>query len=277
MPTRMIRPGRARTIALAALLAAAVTSFGTAAAAAQEEKPPPKAEAGDSRFGLESVLQEGDPKKDVALAEALLLLTALALAPAALALMTSFTRIAIVLSFVRRALAAPDLPPNSILLGLSVLLTVLVMTPTFAAIKRDAVDPYLSAEPERRISREEAYRRAEGHLRTFMFKYARPDDLTLFMDATSQPSKPEGWTENDVPSEVLVPSFVIGELRRAFLMGFALFLPFLIIDVIVAALLASLGMFMMPPTLVSLPFKILLFVLVDGWRLVVGSLIQSFF
>src|SRR5262249_24471215 len=136
--------------------------------------------------------------------------------------------------------------------------------------KRDALDPYLAEKDA--ISQKEATDRAVGHLRTFMFKHARAQDLTLFMELSHQPKRESGWTEADVPTEVLIPSFVVGELRRAFIMGFALFVPFLVIDLVVASLLLSMGMFMLPPVVVSLPFKILLFVLVDGWALVVGSL-----
>jgi flagellar biosynthetic protein FliP len=222
--------------------------------------------------------RDADPDKVVTTVEVLLIFTVLALAPSILVLLTSFTRIVIVLSFVRRALGTQDLPPNQVIVGLSLILTFLVMTPTITAIKRDAIDPYTVENPKERITQKEAFSRSAAHLRTFMFQHARVEDLTLFMDITKQPRNPSGgWTEADVPTEVLIPSFVISELRRAFLMGFALFLPFMVIDMVVSSILISMGMIVLPPILISLPFKILLFVLVDGWHLVVGSLVQSFF
>ncbi len=220
--------------------------------------------------------RDGDPQKAVTTVEILVLLTVLSLAPSILVLTTSFTRIVIVLSFVRKALATPDLPPNQVILGLSLLLTFMVMAPTIGAIKRDALDPYTSSDPRVQITQKEALSRSVDHVRTFMFKHARAADLTLFMELTKQPRRSGGWTEADVPTEVLVPAFVISELRRAFIMGFAIFLPFLVIDLVVSAILVAMGMVVLPPVMVSLPLKILLFVLVDGWHLVVGSLVKSF-
>lgn len=205
------------------------------------------------------------------------LLTTLSLAPALLVMVTSFTRIVIVLSFVRRALNTQDLPPSQVLTGLALILTFMVMTPTFSAIKRDAIDPYTNPDKSKQIAQSVAFDRAVGHLRTFMFDHVRVRDVALFMDATKHPRKEGGWDRPDIPTEVLVPSFVIGELRRSFIMGFALFLPFMIIDLVVSATLISMGMLVLPPIFISLPFKILLFVLVDGWHLVIGSLVQSFY
>lgn len=204
-------------------------------------------------------------------------LTVLSLAPALLVMVTSFTRIVIVLSFVRRAIGTPDLPPNQVVTGLALLLSFMVMAPTFSAIRRDALEPYTHPVREKQITQGEAFARAAGHLRSFMFRHVRARDLALFMDLTKQPRRENGWTQDDVPTEVLIPAFVISELRRAFIMGFALFLPFLVIDLVVSATLISMGMLVLPPVLVSLPFKILLFVLVDGWHLVVGSLVKSFY
>jgi flagellar biosynthetic protein FliP len=211
--------------------------------------------------------------------EIVLAITVLSLAPAILVMMTSFTRIVIVLSFVRRALGTQELPPNQVITGLSLFLTFMVMTPTFTAIKRDALDPYTASNPAQQISQPLAFERAEGHLREFMFQQARVQDIRLFMDITKQPRPAEGkaWMTDDVPTTVLIPSFMISELRRAFIMGFALFLPFLVIDLVISASLISMGMMVLPPFLISLPFKILLFVLVDGWHLVIGSLVQSFY
>ncbi|MBV8879439.1 MAG: flagellar type III secretion system pore protein FliP [Planctomycetaceae bacterium] len=211
--------------------------------------------------------------------EIALVLTVLSIAPAILVMMTSFTRIVIVLSFVRRALGTQELPPNQVLTGLSLFLTFMVMTPTLTAIKRDALDPYTTPVASQQISQSVAFQRAEGHLREFMFHQARVQDVRLFMDITKQPRPKDGekWMQDDVPTTVLIPSFMISELRRAFIMGFALFLPFLVIDLVVSAALLSMGMMVLPPFLISLPFKILLFVVVDGWHLVVGSVVQSFF
>jgi flagellar biosynthesis protein FliP len=207
--------------------------------------------------------------------EIVLAITVLSIAPALLVMMTSFTRIVIVLSFVRRAIGTQELPPNQVITGLSLFLTFMVMTPTFTGIKRDALDPYTSTQ----ITQSVAFGRAEAHLREFMFKQVRLQDIRLFMDASKQPRPKDGqrWMQEDVPTTVLIPSFMISELRRAFIMGFALFLPFLVIDLVVSASLISMGMMVLPPFLISLPFKILLFVLVDGWHLVIGSLVQSFF
>ena len=208
--------------------------------------------------------------------EIVFLFTVLSLAPALLVLMTSFTRIIIVLSFVRRALNTQDLPPSQVMTGLALILTFMVMMPTFTAIKRDALDPYTNPDKQKQISQSLAFDRAVGHLREFMFIHVRVRDVALFMDATKQPRKEGGWDRSDIPTEVLIPSFVISELRRSFIMGFALFLPFMIIDLVVSATLISMGMMVLPPIFISLPFKILLFVLVDGWHLVIGSLVQSF-
>ena len=226
---------------------------------------------------LDQVQEAKEPAKISSTIEILFMLTILSLAPAFLVMVTSFTRIVIVLSFVRRALATQELPPNQVITGLALLLTFMVMTPTFSAIKRDALDPYTSTDTSKQITGEEALNRAVGHMRAFMFLHVRSRDVALFMDLTGQDQRPGGWTHADVPTEVLVPSFVISELRRAFIMGFALFLPFMIIDMVVASTLISMGMLVLPPVFISFPFKLLLFILVDGWHLIVGALVQSFY
>ena len=253
-------------------LAAAALVLAAGAALAQEKgsKSAPGAEL------LQQVKDAQKPENLSTTLEIVLLLTVLSLAPALLVMVTSFTRIVIVLSFVRRAVGTQDSPPNQVVTGLALILTFMVMTPTFQAIKRDAIDPYTSPSKDKRISQEQAFERGVAHLRSFMFAQVRAKDVALFMEITKQPARPGGWEERDVPTEVLVPAFVIGELRRAFIMGFALFLPFLVIDLVVSAALLSMGMMVLPPFFVSLPFKLLLFVLVDGWHLVVGSLVQSF-
>lgn len=239
-------------------------------ALAQEKAPAPA-------FDPHRIVQDAkDPKNISTTLEIVFFLTVLSLAPALLVMVTSFTRIVIVLSFVRRAIGTQELPPNQVITGLALLLTFMVMAPTFGAIKRDALDPYTSPDKARQITSSVAFDRAVGHLRAFMFQHVRKQDAALFMQLTNQPRREGGWMEADVPTEVLIPAFVISELRRAFIMGFALFLPFVIIDMVVSATLISMGMLVLPPVFISLPFKILLFVLVDGWHLVVGSLVRSF-
>ncbi|HHV65652.1 MAG TPA: flagellar type III secretion system pore protein FliP [Peptococcaceae bacterium] len=200
----------------------------------------------------------------------LMLITVLSLAPAILVLMTSFVRIVVVLSFVRNALGTQQLPPNQVIIGLSLFLTFFVMMPTFSEVNSTALQPYLQNE----ITREQALDNAEKPLRAFMFKQTREKDLELFVGLANM-ERPR--TYSDIPTHVLIPAFVISELKTAFQMGFAIFIPFMIIDIIVASTLMSMGMMMMPPMMISLPFKILLFVLVDGWHLVVESLVTSFY
>ncbi|ADY54969.1 flagellar biosynthetic protein FliP [Syntrophobotulus glycolicus DSM 8271] len=198
-----------------------------------------------------------------------LIMTVLSLVPAILVLMTSFTRIIVVLSFVRNAMGTQQLPPNQVIIGLALILTFFVMAPTFSQVNTNAIKPYI----ENQISREEALTRAEAPLREFMIKQTREKDLALFV-GLSQIPQPK--TYRDIPTYVLVPSFVISELKTAFQIGFAIFIPFMIIDMIVASTLMSMGMMMLPPMMISLPFKILLFVIVDGWYLIVQSLVASF-
>lgn len=199
----------------------------------------------------------------------LLLLTVLSLAPAILMLMTSFTRIIIVLSFVRNALGTQQLPPNQVMVGLALFLTYFVMVPTFTQINTTAVQPYMKNQ----ITQTEALAKAEVPLRDFMFRQTREKDLELFV-GLSKMERPKTYKE--VPTYVLIPAFVISELKTAFQMGFAIFIPFIVIDMIVSSTLMSIGMMMLPPMMISLPFKLLLFVLVDGWHLVVQSLVMSF-
>ena len=202
----------------------------------------------------------------------MLLLTVLTLAPAILVLMTSFTRIIIVLSLLRQAMATQQLPPNQILLGLSLLMTFLIMGPVWQEINSDALQPYLKGE----MKQMDAFDRAMVPVRRFMIRQiensGNQSDVRMFLDY----AKIDAAKWSDVPSNVLVPAFVTSELKTAFLMGFKLYLPFLIIDMVIASILISMGMLMLPPVLISLPFKLLLFVLVNGWHLVIGSLLMSF-
>ncbi|MBS3942643.1 MAG: flagellar type III secretion system pore protein FliP [Dethiobacter sp.] len=212
---------------------------------------------------------DGEPQDLVGFLQLLLILALLTLAPAFIMLMTAFTRIVVVLSFTRHALATQQIPPNQVVIGLALFLTFFVMQPVAAQVNEQAIQPYLEGE----ITQEEAFALGEEPIREFMFYHTREKDLALFLDIAGL-APPE--TRADVPLHILVPSFVISELKTAFQMGFMLFVPFLIIDMVVASTLMSMGMFMLPPVIVSMPFKILLFILVDGWHLVVKSLLQSF-
>lgn len=199
----------------------------------------------------------------------LLLLTVLSVAPSILILMTCFTRIVIVLSFVRTALATQQMPPNQVLIGLALFLSFFIMAPTFQEVNDQALTPLFNEE----INLEEAYSRASLPLKEFMSAHTRQKDLALFLEY-SKAERPE--TIADIPLTTLVPAFAISEIKTAFQIGFMIFIPFLVIDMIVASVLMSMGMMMLPPVMISLPFKILLFVLVDGWYLVVKSLLDSF-
>ncbi len=201
--------------------------------------------------------------------QVLVVMTVLALAPSVLIMMTGFTRILIVMGFVRNALGTPTMPPNQVLIGLSLFLTLFVMFPTFSAVNDTAVQPFLDKE----ITQQVALDTAQQPLREFMFKQVHQDDLALFVRLADM-ERPE--TRADVPTHVLIPSFLISELKTAFQIGFLIFIPFLIIDMVVASTLMSMGMIMLPPVMISLPFKILLFVLVDGWALTIESLILGF-
>ena len=198
-----------------------------------------------------------------------LVLTVLTLAPAILIMMTGFTRILIVLSFLRQAMGVQQLPPNQLLVGLSLFLTFFVMGPAFTEINQKAMQPYLSGN----LGQEQALENALVPLRRFMFTQTRDQDLALFVKL-AKVEKPK--TRADVPTIVLIPAFIVSELKTAFMIGFIIFLPFLIIDILAASVLMAMGMMMVPPTVVSLPFKIMLFVLVDGWTLLIGSMVRSF-
>jgi flagellar biosynthesis protein FliP len=198
-----------------------------------------------------------------------LVLTVLALAPAILMTATSFTRILIVLSFIRRALSVPELPPNQVLVGISLFLTLLVMKPVITDVNDHALQPYL----KKTITLAEAGKAGGEVLSKFLLTHAREEDVKLFVELSHEelPAEPE-----KVPLTVLIPAFALSELRTAFQMGFLVYLPFLILDLVISSVLLSMGMFMLPPVIISTPFKILLFVLVDGWDLVVKSLVESF-
>lgn len=208
--------------------------------------------------------------KDVALSlQILLTLTILSLAPSILIMMTSFTRIVVVLSFLRSALATQQMPPNQVIIALSLFLTFFTMSPYFGEVNKNAMQPYLAGS----ITQEAAIDAALKPMREFMFKQTRENDLALFVNLSEgpRPNSPE-----DVPTTTLIPAFIISELKTAFQIGFLIYIPFIVIDMVVASTLMGMGMMMVPPSMISLPFKLLLFVLVDGWHLIVNSLIASF-
>ncbi|WP_313641368.1 flagellar type III secretion system pore protein FliP [Paenibacillus sp.] len=202
----------------------------------------------------------------------LLLVTVLSIAPAFLVLMTSFTRIVIVLGFVRTSLGTQAMPPNQVLVGLALFLTLFVMSPTLKTVNETALQPYMKGT----ITQSEAFDKAADPMKEFMFKQTNSKDLLLFMNYTGYTGSAKPATYSDIPLTVMVPAFAIGELKKAFTMGFLIFIPFLIIDIVVASTLMAMGMMMLPPVMISLPFKIMLFVLVDGWYLVIKSLLLSF-
>jgi flagellar biosynthetic protein FliP len=210
-----------------------------------------------------------NPNEVVSAVKIILMLTVLTLAPAILILMTSFTRLIVVFAFLRQAMGTQQMPPNQLLVGLSLFLTFFVMTPALTEINQKSIKPYLSGQ----ISQEAAFNEAIIPLRRFMFSQTRDTDLALLVKL-SKSDKPK--TRADVSTTVLVPAFVISELKTAFQIGFIIYLPFLVIDMVVASVLMAMGMMMLPPVVVSLPFKIMLFVLVDGWNLIVGSMVKSF-
>ncbi len=199
----------------------------------------------------------------------ILLLTVLSIAPSLLVLCTSFTRIVIVLSLTRNALGIPTVPPQQVVVGLSVFLTLFVMGPTLSEMKEVALDPLLAGE----ITTGEALESAQVPLREFLLKHTREGELELFLDASGTETP---VARDEVPLNALVPAFVLSELKSGFIIGFVIFVPFLVIDLVVSAVLMALGMMMLPPSFVSLPFKLLLFVMLDGWMLVVGTLLTSY-
>jgi flagellar biosynthesis protein FliP len=210
-----------------------------------------------------------NPQETVSAIKIILMLTVLTLAPAILIMMTAFTRIIIVLSFVRQALGTQQMPPNQLLVGLALFLTFFVMSPFFSKVNDDALQPFLN----NKISQEEAVEKGLAPIRVFMFHQTRATDLELFV-RLSKAEQPK--TRADVSTMVLIPAFVLSELKTAFEIGFIIYLPFLVIDMVAASVLMAMGMMMLPPVVISLPFKIMLFVLVDGWTLLIGSLVKSF-
>jgi len=222
--------------------------------------------------GVSLGLSVNSNSEDTSLAgtlQILLVITIISLAPSILVMVTSFTRIVVVLHFVRTAIGTQSSPPNNVLIGLSLFLTLFIMAPVFSDIKTEALDPLTANE----ITQEEALDRGLEPLRDFMFNQVRQDDLRLFMDIARMDT-----VENldEIPTTVLIPAFIISELRASFIIGFLIYIPFIILDMVVASVLMSMGMMMLPPTTISMPFKILLFILADGWNLIIGELVKSF-
>lgn len=201
--------------------------------------------------------------------EVFLIISFLSLLPAILIMFTSFTRIVVVLSFLRQAIGGQQIPPNTVIIGLALFLTFFIMSPTIDAISKNAITPYM----DKKITIQEAFKNSEPPIKTFMLKQTRQKDLALFLNISKEqrPATPE-----DLSLRVVVPAFAISELKTAFEIGFLIFIPFLVIDMVVSSILLSMGMMMLPPVLISLPFKLLLFVLVDGWNLVTSSIVRSF-
>jgi len=257
--------GKARTLTiLAVIVLALLFSIMTGYVSAEPEGSPiplPKIS-----FGVE----EAQSPQDISVSlQVLLLLTVLSLAPALLIMVTSFTRIVIVLAFIRNALGTQQIPPTQVLIGLALFLTFFVMAPVFGKVNDEAIKPYTANQ----ITYDQAYDRAVEPVRQFMFKQTREKDLALFVHL-AKIERPR--VEADVPTYVLIPSFVISELRAAFIIGFLIYVPFLVIDMVVASVLMSMGMLMVPPVMISLPLKLLLFVLVDGWHLTTRALVMGF-
>jgi flagellar biosynthesis protein FliP len=274
---RIIGMGWRRRLLTAAL--AAVLAFSAMAPAARAATPGPASPSGGSLIPENGI--EGISRGQVStLLQILIVMTVLTLAPAILMMMTSFTRIIIVLSFLRNALATQQVPPYQILAGLALFLTFIVMGPTFSASYNNGVKPFLEPDPANPISQQVALERTVKPFREFMFKHVRGKDLQLFLSMNEDTKNLTFADRNELmqktPTLVLIPAFVVSELRTAFWMGFLVFLPFLVIDLVISSILLSMGMLFLPPYIVSLPFKVLLFVLVDGWALVVGSLVRSF-
>jgi flagellar biosynthetic protein FliP len=211
-----------------------------------------------------------DGRDVVSSLQILFFLTIISLAPSILIMMTSFTRIIVVLHFVRSAIGTQQTPPNQVLIGLALFITLFIMSPIITQINEEALRPYSAGE----ISQDEAIQRGVAPLRTFMFEQVNDKDLALFIDLSRIE---DVANQDDIPTTTLIPAFIISELRAAFIMGFLIYIPFIVIDMVVASTLMSMGMMMLPPVMISMPFKILLFILADGWSLVIRELVKTFY
>lgn len=254
-------------LAVLFLVAFIITAYNTSDVMATDIIPETTADSSDN-FTIGITAGNGSDLASVL--QILLVLTVIALAPSILIMLTSFTRIIIVMHFTRTALGTQTSPPNQVLIGLSLFLTFFIMAPVFTQVYNDAILP-LSREE---ISAEEAYDVGIEPIRDFMFEQTNTKDIRMFLDIAQID---EVETMEDIPIYVLIPSFIVSELRTAFIIGFLIYIPFIIIDMVVASALMSMGMMMLPPTTISLPFKILLFVMADGWNLIIGNLVKTFY
>ena len=228
--------------------------------------------AEDSTNGL-TISYNNDGGSLSAPVKMLLVLTILSLAPSILIMLTSYTRIIIVLHFLRTAIGTQTAPPNQVLIGIALFLTLFIMAPVMTQINKDCIQPY----DKGKLTQEEALNAGLKPIRKFMFEQTNRKDIRLFMEIEKQSNDVSIEKEDEIPTLVLIPSFMISELRIAFIIGFLIYLPFIVIDMVVASTLMSMGMMMLPPTTISMPFKILLFVLADGWNLVIGQLVKTFY
>ncbi len=259
-----LRYGLQRLLLVAAVIVVAIGAiFGAAydSAAAEPVQTP--------AFISIDMDESREPGKMAVVLQIFLLMTILSLAPAILIMLTSFTRCVIVLSLLRRALGTMQMPPNQVIVGLALFLTFFIMTPVWQQVNQNALQPYL----DEKIDQQQALQNAAAPVRKFMFKQTRKKDLALFVEI-AKVQRPKDV--DDIPTSVLIPSFIISEVKTAFQIGLLLYVPFLIIDMVVASVLLSMGMMMLPPIMISLPFKLMLFVLADGWNLLIGSLVRSF-
>ena len=235
-----------------------------------EQEIDAKPDSDDNTLYLSITSNMGSTKLESTL-QILILLTVLSLAPSILIMVTSFTRLIIVFHFLRTALGTQTSPPNQVLVGLALFITLAIMSPVFTKVNNEAVKPYMSGK----ITQEEAFETGSKPLKEFMLKQTRDKDLQLFLDI-NETDKETINNYQDISLTVIIPAFIISELRTAFIIGFLLYMPFIVLDMVVASTLMSMGMMMLPPTTISMPFKILLFVMVDGWNLVIGELVKSF-
>ena len=235
-----------------------------------EQEIDAKPDSDDNTLDLSITSNMGSTKLESTL-QILILLTVLSLAPSILIMVTSFTRLIIVFHFLRTALGTQTSPPNQVLVGLALFITLAIMSPVFTKVNNEAVKPYMSGK----ITQEEAFETGSKPLKEFMLKQTRDKDLQLFLDI-NETDKETINNYQDISLTVIIPAFIISELRTAFIIGFLLYMPFIVLDMVVASTLMSMGMMMLPPTTISMPFKILLFVMVDGWNLVIGELVKSF-
>lgn len=227
---------------------------------------------GNDDFNLSISTNEGSTSLSSTL-KIVIVLTVISLAPAILVLMTSFTRILVVLHFTRSALGTQSTPPNQILIGLSLFLTIFIMAPVFNQINTEALQPYNKGQ----ITQEEALDKGMAPIRTFMLEQTDRKDLKMFLEISGVSTEELDNSVDNIPTTTIIPAFIVSELRKAFIIGFLIYLPFIIIDMVVASALMSMGMMMLPPTTISMPFKILLFIMADGWGLIIGELVKTFY